>query len=325
MGGYWDWGVGVVLWLQTNAGGLKPFMQALSFLGTEDFLLVLSLTLYWCVDVSLGLRLGLLLTIGGSLGSLLKLAFHMPRPYWYDPRVQPMASEPTYGMPSGHSITAWSVGPWLGSRIQMPWGLAAGVLIALGVSVSRVFLGVHFPGDVLAGLLVGLIVWFIVDWSIRHIGPVLKRAGFLAQCGAAVATSTFLLLAQAGLQWGIRFVVDPPEWAQNASRLTAVSPRNPTEFISLAGLVLGLGAGLAFQQRWAQFRADGPAGKRVLRFLLGLSVMLIVWRGLPILWNEYVQPASMVLRYIRYALVGFWAVFLAPLIFLRLGLAGGEK
>ena len=161
---------------------------------------MLGLTLYWCVDVSLGLRLGLLLTIGGSLGNLLKLAFHMLRPYWYDPRVQLMASEPTYGMPSGHSITAWSVGPWLDSRIQMPWGLAAGVLIALGVSVSRVFLGVHFPGAVLAGLLVGLIVWFFVDWGIRHIGPILKRAGFLAQCGTAAATSVFLLLAQAGLQ-----------------------------------------------------------------------------------------------------------------------------
>ncbi|HEY5119396.1 MAG TPA: hypothetical protein VII90_08055 [Anaerolineales bacterium] len=82
---------------------------------------------------------------------------------------------------------------------------------------------------------------------------------------------------------------------------------------------------MAFQQRWARFRADGPAGKRVLRFLIGLSVMLIVWRGLPNLWNEYIQPATIVLRYIRYALVGFWAVFLAPLIFLRLGLAGSEK
>jgi len=85
-----------------------------------------------------------------------------------------------------------------------------------------------------------------------------------------------------------------------------------------------LGAGLAFQQRFAPFRVDGPAGKRVLRFLLGLSVLLVIWRGLPILWNEYAQPASMVLRYIRYALVGFWAVFLAPLIFLRLSLAERE-
>jgi membrane-associated phospholipid phosphatase len=61
--------------------------------------------------------LGLLLTAGASLGGLLKMSFHMPRPYWYDPRVQPLAAEISYGFPSQHAITAWSVLPWLGKKI----------------------------------------------------------------------------------------------------------------------------------------------------------------------------------------------------------------
>jgi membrane-associated phospholipid phosphatase len=321
MGGYWDWGVQVVLWLQTHGGWLQPLMHALSFLGTEEFLLALGLILYWCVDVSVGLRVGLLMTAGGSLNCLLKLAFHMPRPYWYDPRVQPLAAEFTYGMPSTHTAVAWSIWPWLGWKIRTQWGLAVGALLAAGISVSRIFLGVHFPGDVLGGFLIGLLVWVGIDWGIRRIGPALKRAGFIAQCATAAAASALLLLAQAGLLRGIQSIADPPEWARNAARLNAILPRDPSEIVSLAGLILGLGAGLAFQQRWAPFRADGPAGKRILRFLLGLSVLLIVWRGLPILWNEYAQPAAMILRYIRYGLVGFWAVFLAPLCFLRLKLA----
>jgi membrane-associated phospholipid phosphatase len=325
MSGYWDWGVQVVLWLQTHGGGLQPLMHALSFLGTEEFLLVLGLVIYWCVDVSTGLRLGLLMAAGGSVSGLLKLAFHMPRPYWYDPRVQPLAAEATYGMPSNHTVVAWSIWPWFGWRIRNRWGLAAGVLLALGISLSRIFLGVHFPGDVLVGILVGLAVWVCVDWTIRHVGPALARASFPAQCGVAAAVSALLLLAQAGLLWGIRSMTDPAVWAQNAARLGAIAPRSPTEIVSLAGLILGLGAGLVFRNRWAPFRADGPAGKRILRFLFGLSVLLILWRGLPILWNEYAQPASMVLRYIRYSLVGFWAVFLAPLCFLRLRLAERES
>jgi hypothetical protein len=325
MGGYWDWGVRVVLWLQANAGGLQPLMRVLSFLGTEEFLLALGLTLYWCVDVSTGLRLGLLLTTGASLGGLLKLAFHMPRPYWYDLRVRPLAGESTYGLPSIHSITAWSIGPWLGGKIQTPWGLAAGVLLAFGVSVSRIFLGVHFPGDVIGGFAVGIGVWVCVEWGIRHVGPVLQRAGMIAQCSVAAAVSGVLLLMQAGILGAIRSATDPAEWTQNAARLNAILPRGPVEIVSLAGLILGLGAGLAFRNRWAPFRADGPAGKRILRFLFGFSVMLIVWRGLPILWNEYAQPASLVLRYIRYGLVGFWAVFLGPWLFLRMKLAERER
>ncbi len=327
MGGYLDWGVRVVLWLQTNAGGWKPLMQALSFLGTEEFLLPLGIALYWCVDASLGLRLGLLLTTGASLGGLLKLAFHMPRPYWYDLRVQPLAAETGYGFPSQHTITAWSVIPWLGKKIHSTWGLAAGVLLALGVSLSRIFLGVHFPTDVLGGMLIGLAVWFGVDGGIRHIGPVLARAGLSAQCGAAAAASAILLLAQAGVLAALRPIVDPPAWAVNAARINVIAPRSPVDIVSMAGLLLGLGAGVAFQQRWAKFRAGGPAGKRALRFLVGLIVLLTIWRGLPILWNEYNQPSTLalILRYVRYGLVGYWAVFLAPLVFLRLRLAEEEK
>jgi hypothetical protein len=46
MSGYWDWGLRVVVWLQTNAGGWKPLLQALSLLGTEEFLLPLGIALY---------------------------------------------------------------------------------------------------------------------------------------------------------------------------------------------------------------------------------------------------------------------------------------
>jgi membrane-associated phospholipid phosphatase len=321
MGGFWDWGVQVVLWLQTGASWLQPWMQVLSFLGTQEFLLAVGLTVYWCVDASTGVRIGLLLTSGASLGGLLKLGFHMPRPYWYDLRVRPLAGEPTYGMPSIHAIVAWSIWPWLGRRLRTPWGLAAGALLAFGVSVSRIFLGVHFPGDAIGGFAVGILVWVCVGWSIRHGGPVLERAGLFAQCAAAASASALLLLAQAGVLWALQPVADPAEWALNAARANVILPRSPVDIISLAGLILGLGAGLAFRNRWAPFRADGPAVKRILRFLIGFSVMAIIWRGLPVLWNEYAQPISMVLRYFRYGLVGFWAVFLGPWLFLRLKLA----
>ncbi len=171
-------------------------------------------------------------------------------------------------------------------------------------------------------MIVGVLVWFGVDWGIRYIGPILERAGFLAQCAAAVAASAILLLAQAGVLAALRPIVDPSAWAENAARINVIAPRDPTNIVSMAGLLLGLGAGLACQRRWAPFRADGPLGKRALRFLVGLIVLLIIWRGLPILWNEYAQPQALALflRYVRYGLVGYWAVFLAPLVFLKLKL-----
>jgi membrane-associated phospholipid phosphatase len=312
-----DW----VLWMQAQAAGWGPAFQALSILGTETFLLPLGIILYWCVDSSLGMRLGLLLATGASLGGVLKLAFHLPRPYWTDLRVEPLAAEVTYGLPSSHTITAWSVFPWLGRRIHPGAGWIIGILLALGMMASRLYLGVHFPADVFAGMGAGIAVGWLVAAGIRWGGPVLRRAGLIAQCAAAAGASIFLLLLQAGVLAALRTVVDPPQWAAAAARINVIDPRNPAELISMAGLILGLGAGLACQQRWARFDAGGGLGKRALRFLLGFAVLLLLWRGLPILWNEYAQPASMVLRYIRYALVGGWAAFFAPLVFLRLRLA----
>jgi membrane-associated phospholipid phosphatase len=315
-----SWGIGWVLWLQSHAAWAGPAFRALSFLGTESFLLPLGIILYWCVDYATGLRLGFILAAGSSLGGLLKLAFHSPRPYWIDLGVKPLAAEVTYGLPSSHSITAWSVLPWLGRQAHR-FGWVAGTALAVGVMVSRMYLGVHSPADVFAGMAAGIGVWFLVAAGIRWGGPVLARTGLAAQCAAAAGVSGLLLLIQAGILAALRTVADPPGWAAAAARINVIDPRNPAGLVSMAGLILGLGAGLALQRRSARFDAGGPLLRRALRFLLGIVVLVSIWRGLPILWNEYEQAAGLILRYLRYASVGLWAAFLAPWCFLKLNLA----
>jgi membrane-associated phospholipid phosphatase len=325
MNGYWESGIDTVVWLQTNAGFLTPLMHALSFLGTPEFLLFLGLTVYWCIDERTGVRLGLLLLGGGALGGILKLAFHTPRPYWVDPRVQPLAGETGYGMPSSHTMNAWSVAPWLGGKIRRGWGLGIGILIAAGISVSRMELGVHFPGDVLGGFLVGILVWFLAGAGIRHLGPVLTRAGFPAQCLAAAGASILVLILQSAILGRLAGTADPAAWAENAARINIIQPRDPNPIISLAGLILGMGIGLACKNRWAPFAAGGRLEKRILRFLLGLSVMLMLLGGLALLWNGIDPPLGPILRYVRYGLTGWWLIFLAPWVFLRWGLAARES
>jgi membrane-associated phospholipid phosphatase len=324
MSGYWEWGIDTVVWLQTNAAFLTPLMRAFSFLGSTEFLLLLGLTVYWCIDARTGVRLGLLLLGGGALGGLLKLAFHMPRPYWFDTRVQPLAAETGYGMPSIHTLHAWAIAPWLGGRFQGRWGALAGVLVAVGISLSRIQLGVHFPGDVAAGFFIGILVWFLVDAGIRYLGPVLGRVGFLAQCLAAAAASSIVLLLQSDILGRLMGTFDPAAWADNAAQINLIQPRDPNPIISLAGLILGMGIGLACKNRWAPFEAGGSLEKRILRFLLGLSVMLMVYAGLAFLWNGIDPPLGPILRYVRYGLAGWWMIFLAPWVFLRWGLAVRE-
>lgn len=316
-----DGGVQIVMWFQTNLAWLETPARWLSFLGTTECFLLLVPILYWCIDRQLGIRLGVMLIAASSFGCLLKMAFHMPRPYWYDVRVRALSAEYTYGMPSLHAIFAAALWPWLGARIGRRPGFVTGVLLALAVALARVILGVHFPSDVIAGLVLGAAIWWIVmratDWS----APRLGRAGLAWQIAAAALASLALIGIQGVVLTAIAGMPDPAVWAENAARSGPITPRDPSELISLAGLVLGLGVGLAFQLRWGSFRTDGAPTQRALRFLVGMIGLLLVWQGLDRVFPATPDLLGLTLRYLRYALTGFWALYGAPWLFVKTGLA----
>ncbi|MGI8476879.1 MAG: phosphatase PAP2 family protein [Thermomicrobiales bacterium] len=97
--------------------------------------------------------------IGAQLvhGSL-KLLYHRKRPTLFPPLVKAGG----YALPSGHTVTAVvtyglaaaMIGPHVPARWRRVPAVAAGAVVA-AVGTSRVYLGVHYPSDVLAGIFVG--------------------------------------------------------------------------------------------------------------------------------------------------------------------------
>ena len=96
------------------------------------------------------------------LNSLLKLLFARPRPNLFPPVV----TETSFSFPSGHAMTAVAVYGLLSlllwQRGRHSWALLAGLWVPL-VALSRVYLGVHYPSDVLASLALGT-VWLVIVW-----------------------------------------------------------------------------------------------------------------------------------------------------------------
>lgn len=106
---------------------------------------------------------------GGMLANIgLKGIFQRSRPEF-----DAMVHAHGYSFPSGHSVAASLVAGWLIYATflwtrNVAWRFAsvtAGVSIAVGVAFSRVYLGVHYPMDVAAGVLAGS-VWILICLSL---------------------------------------------------------------------------------------------------------------------------------------------------------------
>jgi hypothetical protein len=295
-------------------------MKFFTFLGSEEFFILVLPALYWSINAGLGARLGAILLFNAGLNDILKLAFHGPRPYWVDERVIPMAIEPSFGVPSGHSQIAVAMWGTLAAQAKRPWAWAAAIAMILMVGLSRIYLGVHFPHDVLLGWLLGvLVLWAFMRWS-DALAAWVKTKSLGIQIGLAFALSMLMLAASSAAFLSLQGWVFPAEW-DNALKVADFVPVSLDNSLSSAGALFGFLAGLAWITSKGGFSTDGQRKQRMARYILGLVGLLILWYGLGSVFPREATFIAYLLRYLRYTLVGGWISAGAPYLFLRLRLA----
>ena len=148
-----------------------PVAEGFTWLGYTPFFLMFLPVGYWLWDRSAFTRLTVLVAITAVLNGWLKDFWQDPRPpaeVQLDGRV-----EGSPGRPSGHAQVAVAMWLWLAWEIGRPWAWALGIIFAVGVSVSRLYLGVHDVDDVITGAALGLATLAAFAWFTRMArGPV---------------------------------------------------------------------------------------------------------------------------------------------------------
>jgi membrane-associated phospholipid phosphatase len=304
--------------LQTLGAWLVTPMQVITFLGDEEFYVLLLPIFYWSFGQMFGLRVGMMLLLSNGFNTFFKFLFRTPRPSWFSDSVTGHVHESSFGLPSGHAQNAASVWGWIAVEVKQRWFTVVMLVLIFLIGVSRLVLGVHFLGDVLLGWLIGgMLVWAFSGWY-QKIGQWVKAQTFGAQLGLVAASTAGLMLLILVARWAAGDWVMPAEWAARAGD---VNPYNLDGTFTLGGTWFGFLSGyVILTEKKGHFLANEGGWKRLMRFLIGFLGVATLYFGLGRVFPRGANLTSFTLRFIRYMLVGLWISWIAPLVFEGLGM-----
>lgn len=310
-------GLGFVQNVQDRFPGLTTVMSAITWLGDEDFYVLVFPLLFWAVSRRVGLHLAIVFLLSASINAIGKLAFRTPRPSYLDPSLG-LRPETTFGVPSGHAQNAVVVWGYLASQVRRRWAWIVAGILMVAIGVSRLQLGVHFPIDTVVGWTVGAAIlvaylrWQqpVGDW-VRGLAPSRQVwLGFGASMGL-ILTAVAVRLAFLGWELPATWIgVDPSH-----------APMQISSVVTPAATLFGLVAGLVFAANRGGFDSAGSVVHRLARIPVGLLGVAVLYIGLGEIFPRGEDLIALSFRYLRYAAVGMWVAGVAPLLFVRFGLA----
>lgn len=134
---------------------LTEAFKAITDLGNPAFWFIIAAWLFWLgYERRSFIVMSLILFVGVIAGGL-KIAIMRPRPFETG-QITALVAETGYSFPSGHATIAGAFAAygWFTKWVRKSWKYLL-ILMAIGVAISRIYLGVHYLSDVIAGLILG--------------------------------------------------------------------------------------------------------------------------------------------------------------------------
>ena len=170
---YQQWEFNLLYWFQKLHGPLQDKLAIIiTHLGSGGvfWIAVTLLLLVVQKDRRVGISMAFALATEVIICNvILKNAVQRDRPCWIDTSVELLVKSPSdYSFPSGHSSASFAAAVAL-LMYDRKWGTAA-VILAVLIGLSRLYLFVHFPTDVLAGALIGTVMGIICSLVVKRYG-----------------------------------------------------------------------------------------------------------------------------------------------------------
>jgi hypothetical protein len=232
-----------------------------------------------------------------------------------------MWEETSYGVPSGHVQLATVTYLFLAGWIRRWWAWVMAFVMIFLMALSRIYLGSHFPHDVIVGFIIAVLVLFgFVAWQQTYAKGFEKRI-----LGQKLMVAIMVPVVYGLIFGAVALLIGEPDMSVSWSLYIPLAELSAWESAATAvGMLLGTGIGFIFEGSRIRFRVEGAILLRVVRYGVGIAVTLLLWAGLKAILPAEPLWLGMILRVLRYFVVALWITYYAPWAFIKLKLAEAD-
>jgi hypothetical protein len=275
---------------------LTPVFKAFTALGYSGFLFMFIPLGYWIIDKDIFAHTGLWLLLSLLLNAYLKVLFKDPRP---DPiyQLDPFVGQ-SYGFPSGHAQVAMVIWFWIAWEARKTWIWILSSILVVGICFSRLYLGVHDIGDVLGGMLIGLLSLIL-----------------------------FIFLTTRRFEWWHNL---HPFWQVVALMIFVAvffltwPGRLPVHVVGLGFLLIGFWIGVGIERKRIFFKKHRDWKRKIASGAVGAILFVLLNKGFRELAGALPDETTTITM-LQALFGGVYTAALAPWIFQRLRLADRGK
>lgn len=213
-----------------------------------------------------------------------KNLFDMARPPEYLHKIDVNGT----GFPSAHALISAGFWAYLGARINNRYIIPAGAAVVFLVSLSRIYLGVHYAGDVAGGILFGCLVALVYIKAETGILKRMQGLGSRSKYFVAVIIPS-ILIATATIQQSLL-----------------------KEQMEIGAIMISIGTGYLLEERHTGFENAGTARQKIERAVTGVSLLSITYLA------GSLTMSSQYLAILNYIVLGLIATVIVPAVFTKI-------